>query len=169
MFFFSRTTLIHIWLLPCNMLFVVYNCPGQQDPQISLQLNMYGTWWSGNLLFLQSLPQPSPNCDNGCKMLETVYCMMTFGTFMIVCMREYMPALPPEGDTLCIDVILWTTLTVTCVSYGLNLSYTPILINYLSHPFSVHWTCPWKSCIFFPAVYILEKYICILWNINLQE
>ena len=38
---FSRTTHIYIWLLQCNMLFMVYNsCPGQQDPQISRQLNL---------------------------------------------------------------------------------------------------------------------------------
>ena len=40
---FSRTTHVHIWLLWCNILFVGYNnCPGQQDPQISRQLNTYG-------------------------------------------------------------------------------------------------------------------------------
>ena len=45
MYFFSRTMHIHIQLLQCNMLFVLYtNCPGEQDSQISRQLNMYGTW-----------------------------------------------------------------------------------------------------------------------------
>ena len=37
--FFSRTMHVHIQLLWHNMLFVVYNYPGQQDPQISCQLN----------------------------------------------------------------------------------------------------------------------------------
>ena len=91
---FSRTMHVHIWLL----LFMVYNnCPDQQDPQISHQLNTFGSWWSGNILFLQSLPQPLPNCNNGCKMLGTVYHGMTFGTFMTVCIREYPPALPTRG------------------------------------------------------------------------
>ena len=34
---------------------------------------------------------------------------MTFGTFMTICMQEYMPVLPPEGGTLCIDVTVWAT------------------------------------------------------------
>ena len=33
-----------------------------------------------NLLFLQSLPQPLPNCDNEWKMLGTVYRRITFGS-----------------------------------------------------------------------------------------
>ena len=85
-------------LLQRNMLFMVYNnCLRQKDPQISHQLNTYWTWWSGNLLFFQSLPQPLPNCDNGCKMLRTIYHRMTFGIFMTICMQEYFPALPSEG------------------------------------------------------------------------
>ena len=39
---FSRTTHVHIRLLKSNVFFAVY-CPSQQDPHISLQLNMYGT------------------------------------------------------------------------------------------------------------------------------
>ena len=50
MCFLSITTTVHIGHLRRNMLFVVYNnCHDQQDPQISRQLNTYGTWWSGNL------------------------------------------------------------------------------------------------------------------------
>ena len=112
---FSRTTHIHIRLLLRNVLFVEYNCPGQQDPQIFRQMNMYVTWWSGNLLFLQSLPQPIPNCDIWCKMLGIIYRRITFDTFMTVFMREYTPALPPEGDTLCIDVCLGTPYCDMCV------------------------------------------------------
>ena len=55
--FFRRTTHVHIWLLRHSVLFLVYNCPGQQDPQSSRKLNTYGIWWIENLLFLQSLPQ----------------------------------------------------------------------------------------------------------------
>ena len=47
----TRTMHVHIQLLRCNVLFVMYNCPGQQVPQISCQLNTYGTYRSGNLLF----------------------------------------------------------------------------------------------------------------------
>ena len=143
--FFSKTMHIHIWVLWCNMLFMVYNCLGQQEPQISHQLITHGSWWSRNLLFLQNLPQPLPNCKNGFKMLGTIYLRMTFGSFMTICMWEYMPALPPEGDTLCIDVTFWAPLT-ECdmyISFGLNLlSYIPTTINYLSHQFSKQWTCP---------------------------
>ena len=115
MCFFSRPTHVQIWLLRRNVLSVVYNnWTGQQGPKISRQLNMYGTWWSGNLLFLQSLPQPLPNCDNGCKMLRIIYCRMTFGTFTTVCMQKYTPALPQEGVTLSIDMTVWAPLTVTC-------------------------------------------------------
>ena len=104
---FSRTTHVHIWLLHFNLLLVVYNCPGQQDPQIFCQLKTYGTWWSRNLLFLQSLPQPLLNCNNGCKclgksitgckMLGKIYRRMIFIIFMAVYMWEYMPELPPAG------------------------------------------------------------------------
>ena len=52
------------------------------------------------------------NCDNRCKMLETVYRRMTFGTFITVYMREYTPALPSEGTTLSFDVTVWAPLTV---------------------------------------------------------
>ena len=65
---------------------------------------------------------------------------MTFGTFLTVCTREYTPALPPEGATLSIGVTVWALLTVTRVSFGLNLlSYrpTPTKINYLLHEFAI--------------------------------
>ena len=47
-----------------------------------------------------------------------------------------------SGDTLRIDVSVWAPLTVLCVSFGLNLSYTPIILNYLSRQFSIQWNCP---------------------------
>ena len=34
--------------------------------------NLTRLGYDGNLLFLQSLPQPLPNCNNGCKVLGTV-------------------------------------------------------------------------------------------------
>ena len=140
------------------MLFMVYNnCPGQQDPQISHQLNTYGTWWSGNLLFLQSLPQPLPNCDNRCKMLGTIYHRMTFSTFMTVCMQEYKPVLLPEGGTLSQCDCLSTPYCDMSVSSDLNLSYTLTMINYLSHQFTIQWTCLQEYCIFFSGS------VCLWW------
>ena len=52
---FSSTMHVHIWLLQCNVLFVVYsNCPGQQEPQTSHQLNTHGTclslWSMDNII-----------------------------------------------------------------------------------------------------------------------
>ena len=88
-------------------------CP-ERYPDLS-QLTMYGTLWRRNLLFLQSLPQPLPNRDNGCKMLGTVYRRMTFGTFMTFSMREYTPALPLDVGTMTIDVTIWAPLSLTCV------------------------------------------------------
>ena len=205
MWFFSWTMHVGIRLLRRNMLSVVYNCPGQQEPQISRQLNTYGTWWSsGTYSFsktchnhcqiaklvqdvwynqsqddIRYLPRTARTSDvspiehvwdmmkreltlspepattiaklrNGCKMFGTIYRRMTFGTFMTVCMREY----TPEETTLNIDVTVLAALTVEYVSFGLNLlTYTPTMINYLSHQFPIQWTCPWGCCIF-PAVYL---------------
>ena len=47
---------IHVWLMQPNVLFVVYNWPAQQYPQISRQLNMIGTWWSRNLRLVHNNP-----------------------------------------------------------------------------------------------------------------
>ena len=56
-----------------------------------------------------------------------------------------------------------------CASVGLNLiSYTPIMINYLSHQFAIQWTCPWGCCTFFQAVYILFSSVIIMIVINLE-
>ena len=71
-------------------------------------------------------------------MLGTIYSRMTFGTYMTVCMRVYTHELPPEGNTLCIDVTVWAPLTVMCVPFGLNLTYTPTMKIYLSHQFAIH-------------------------------
>ena len=43
MCFLSRTTHVHTWLLRRNVLIVVYNCPGKQDPYVSCQLNTHRT------------------------------------------------------------------------------------------------------------------------------
>ena len=47
---------------------------------------------SGNLLFLQNLPQPLPDRYNVWKMLGKIYRRMTFGIFMTVCIWEYTTA-----------------------------------------------------------------------------
>ena len=48
---------------------------------------------------------------------------------------------------------LGTSYCDICVSFGLNLlSYTPTMINYLSHQVSIQWTCPWW-CWIFPVVF----------------
>ena len=36
-----------------------------------------------------------------------------------------------RGGTLCIDMTVWAPLTVTCVSFGLNLLHTPTMKKYL--------------------------------------
>ena len=42
------------------------------------------------------------------------------------------------GGILCIDVTVWAPLSVTCVSFDLNLlSYTPTMINYQLHQFLI--------------------------------
>ena len=98
--------------------------------------------------------KPCHNHCQRCKMLVKIYCRMILDTFMTICLREYMPVLPPVGGTLCIDVTVWAHFTVTCVSFGLNLlSYTPTMINYLSHQFSIQRTCPWKCCIFSVSIH----------------
>ena len=80
-------------------------------------LRSIATWdmMKQELSLSQSLPQALPNCDNGCKILGTIYRRMTFSTFMTVFMRVYTPELLPDGGTVCIDVTVWEDLTVTCV------------------------------------------------------
>ena len=96
MCFFNRTTHVHIR----NLLFVMYNnCLGQEDPQISRPLNTYsvGNVEVGKYSFSRACHKPLPNCDNGYKMLETIYRRMTFVTFMTVCIREYTPTFSSRG------------------------------------------------------------------------
>ena len=52
--------------------------------------------------------------------------------FMTICM----PTIATKY-TLYIDVAVWAPLNVTCDSFGLNLSYNPTTINYLSDQFSM--------------------------------
>ena len=106
-------------------------------------------------LYLQRIPQPLPNCDKGCKVFGTIYRRMTFGTFMTVCMREYTPALPPEGVTLCIDVTGYPLLWYVFFAFGLNLSY--ITYSY-SDKLPVAWTFSWGCCIFPGSVCM---YVCM--------
>ena len=72
---------------------------------------MYRTLWNANVLLLQSLPQPLPNCENGFKILGTLSqddIRHLYDGFLA-------RMLPPEVSTLCIDVTVWALLTVTCV------------------------------------------------------
>ena len=130
MCFIGRTEHMHIRLLRRNVLFVVYsNCPGQQYPQISRQLSMYGTWCSGNLLFLQSLPQPLPNYDKWCKMLETIYRRMAFGTFMTFTCKNTRLCCRHWGCTVCWCDCLGTPYRHTCFIWSefIIYSYNDIL------------------------------------------
>ena len=70
--------------------------PARTPDLSSIEQVWYIMKWE--LFFLKGLSQPLRNCDNGCKMLGTIYCWMTFGTFKTVCIREYTTALPPEGE-----------------------------------------------------------------------
>ena len=132
---------VHIRLLRWNVLFVVYNCPVQHDPQISRHLSTYGTWWNCNRLIRQSLPQPLPNCDNGWKMLGTIYRRMTFDIFMNVFMRNCTPILPAEGATLFIGVTVLAFLTVTCVLHLVRVCYIDVTVwaALLWHVFHLFW------------------------------
>ena len=56
---------------------------------------------------------------------------MPFGPSMTICMQKYPPALLPEG--VFIDAAIWAPLTVMCVSFGLNLSYTPTMSRLYDH------------------------------------
>ena len=154
MYFFSRTTHVHIRLLRRHVFFVMYNnYPGQQQPKISRQLYTYGTWCSGNLLFLQSLPQPIPNCDNGCKILGTIYRRMTFGRFMAGYLRFPQKVLHCVllwrfGHPLLLHMcFIWSEFVTIC---------TPTLMNYLWHQFAIQWTWPWDCCNFFRQCKILK-------------
>ena len=140
MCFFSRTTHVHIRLLRHNVLFVVYNnCPGQQNLQISRLWNTYGML---KRELTQSLAQPLPNCDNGWKMLKKNLSQDDIRYLYDRLDARIHACVAAIGGTLCIDVTVWAPLTVTCVSFGLNLlSYTSTMINYLSHHFSIQWTC----------------------------
>ena len=152
MCFFSRTTHVHIRLLRRNVLFIVYNnCPGQHEPQISRQLNTY-VIWSRNF-FLQSLPGPLPNYDNGFKIPGTVYRRMKFGISMIVFMLEYMLALPTEGLHYVLMWLLVTPYCGICVSHGLK------LLPYLSHQVAIKRTFPRGCCIFYFRQSVLYIYI----------
>ena len=153
---------VHIRLLRLNVLFVFVQLPGQQEPQISRQLNTYETRWSGNILFLQTLPQPLPNCDNGCNILGTIYRRMTFGTFMAFRMWEYTPALLP-GVLYCVIMrlfghpLLWHVCFiwsgfVIIYSYNDKLPVTSIF-NTMNLSFNVLYL--------FPAVYkTLDQNFC---------
>lgn len=106
---FSRTTCVHIWLLQHALHGVAYSCPRQEEFQISCLIEHLWDVMSGHIFSLHDQPQPLLNCNNRCKMLETVYHRMPFSNSMIICMREYKPVLLPEVDTLYIDVSIGVT------------------------------------------------------------
>ena len=56
-----------------------------------------------------------------------IYRRMTFSTPLTVWIREYMPVLPPEGTTLCIDVTVWAPLSVTHVFHSVWICYHILL------------------------------------------
>ena len=94
-----------------------------------------------------------PKCDNGWKLLETIYRRMILGNFMADCMREYTPALPPEG-VYCVLVwqfrhpLLWHVCFIWSefvILYSCN-DKLPVTSIFLQC------TCPWRCCIF-PVVY----------------
>ena len=160
----------------CMVLFVEYNnCPGQQDHQISHQLNMYGTWWSGNLLFLQSLSQQLPNCDNGCKMLDSLSEDDIWHLYDHLHARIH-ACIATRGGTLCTDVIVWPPLTwYVCLvwsefiinSYNDKLPVTSIC-NSMDLSFSVlHF---FHQCIYIPYILIsssCRKEFSLATNMNL--
>ena len=93
-----------------QVLFVVYNnCPGQQDTQIE------HAWDVMKREFTLSA-EPATTIVELRQRVQyawgNLYHRMTFGTFMTVCMREYTPALPLDGEgvTLLTDVTVWATL-----------------------------------------------------------
>ena len=117
---------VHIWLLRRNVFFAVHtNGPGQQEPQISHQLNTYGTWWSGNLLFLQSLPQTLPNYDNGCKMLVTIYTWRQILTYFFPGKRHATCPIPFQTTNILTKDFEWQVRLEqemrSCHIYWLNL------------------------------------------------
>ena len=71
--FFSRTTQVHIWLLRCNVLFVVYNCSSQQElMKRKFTLSLEPATTIAELQWVQ-------------EMLGTIYRRMTFGTRPFAC------------------------------------------------------------------------------------
>ena len=146
MCFFSRTTHVHIRLLRHNVLLVAYNnCPGPQESQISRQLNTVGHDKAGTCSF----------CQNHCRIatrVQDAWNNLSQDDIQHIYDRLHArihACVAAEWDTLCIDASVWASLTVTCVSFGLNLlSYTPTTINYMSHQFAIRGICPWGCCIF---------------------
>ena len=104
-------------VLWCNVLFVVYNkCPshpGQQDLQISCQLNKYGTRWARTYSVSRAWHYYYLIATIGAWCLGNLS-HDAFCIFMTVFMQVYTPALPPEGRGvhcvlmwLCVHPLLW--------------------------------------------------------------
>ena len=144
-------------MLRGDVFFLVYNnCPVQQHPQISRQLNTYGTLWSGNLLFLQSLPQALPNCDKGAKCLgQSIAGWHSEPSWPFACENTRLRCRQGRYTLYWCDY-LGNSYCNMCVSFDLNLlSYTSTMINYLSEQFWIQWTCPRRCCFFSGSIDIV--------------
>ena len=106
MFFLSRTTLVHIRLL----LFVPW--PARTPALLPIEHVWDMMKWE-----LTHSPEPATTIAELRQRMQDSWDSLPEGDirhFMIVCMREYTPALLPDTGTLCIDVPVWAPLTVTC-------------------------------------------------------
>ena len=151
--FFRRTTPVHIRrLLLRNVLFVVTNnCPGQQEPQISRHFNTYGTWWRGSYSFSRVCFNHSWVTTTGAGCLgQSIARWHSAPLWSFVCENTRQRC--SQMRLHCVFIWLWAPLTVTCISFDLNLLYTPTIINYLSHKFSIlalEGVAFFRQCMFF--------------------
>ena len=149
MWFFSRIMHVHLWLMRCTVLSVVYNnCPDQQDPQLANWTRMRHDE-AGTYSFSRA-------CHNHCWIVtmgarslgQSITGWHSAPLWLFACENTRLHY--HRGGTLCIDVAVGSPLYCNmCVSFGLNLSYTPTIINYLSHEFWIQWICSWRCCIVF--------------------
>ena len=125
MCFLSRTMQVHIRLLRCNILFVVYNnCPGQKDPQILHQLKTYGTWWSGNLTLS---PKPVTTIAELWQWVQDAWDSLLQDD--IQHLYDHLHArihtcISATGGTLCIDVTLGTPYRDVCFIWSEFIIYS---------------------------------------------
>ena len=146
------TTYFHIWLLRCNMLFVVYNnCPGRKISRSLANRTCLGHNEMETYSFYRS-------CHNHCWIAATdARCL---GLSIAGWHSEPLWPFPCDntrlffrqrvGYTVCSCDCLGTPYCDMFVSFVLDLlSYTSTMINYLSLQCWIQWTCPCRCCIFF--------------------